>query len=157
MIRDLTLEDTLRVCKHMRETDRECIRVATGKFDPEEFAAIRWGTHGPAWTLCDGETPVAIFGISLNSEWIGTAWLVSTDEMRPLLWRKLMRFCATVRDRAISPDNPKRLRRIEAYVWCDWGSAAEFARRLGFESEGVRRCAGVGGEDFEVFSIVGRG
>lgn len=155
MIRDLTLADTLYVCQNMREMDRACIEAAIGEFEVEDFAATRWKAYGPAWTLTDGHAPVAIFGISFSTEWIGTAWLICTNEMTPGLWRKLMRFCIRVRGNALDPNNEHRLGRIEAYVLGAWKEADSFARRLGFELEGVRRRAGRNGEDFRVFSIVG--
>lgn len=146
----LSLADALTVVGNMREEDRYAMRAALGPVSDEVFAANRWQTEGPAWSMARDGDPIAIFGLSMGNAWSAVAWLVATPAMSPESWKKLMRHCRTVLGNARATG----LHRIEAQVLDGWPEADRFARRLGFEFEGTRRAAGRGGQDAHVFAIL---
>lgn len=148
MIRDLTLEAALHVCRNMRELDRRGVQALLGDVTADVFAVNRWQTDGPAWCVEQDGKPVAIFGIQLQHPGYGTGWLVCTEQMRS--FKKLLRFSRTVRDNALRHG----MRRIDALTLVDWPQAAAFAAKCGMEYEGLRRCVGVNGETFQAFSVV---
>lgn len=154
MIRELTLADALHVVARMRQRDRAGFRAALGDLSDDEIAANRWQSHGPAWTLDVDGLPVAIAGVNFPNSWTGVMWLVVVDSLPLESWRKVLRQTRTVIANALNPSNEHGKRRIEAHVMADWPEAQELVRRLGFEFEGVRRCAGSGGEDIQVWAIV---
>jgi hypothetical protein len=145
----LTLEDAIAVAKDMRDDDQLAIRALMGSLAPEVFAASRWQTEGPAWTLYQGDEPVAIFGLSQHCAWAATAWLVARPGITGESWRKLLRHCRTVA--ANLKGSP--LHRVEALVMEDWPAAARFAARLGFRHEGTKTAAGRRRENVEVWSL----
>ena len=148
----LTLEDALMVCASMRERDRRCVRAALGEVSYDVFAVNRWQTDGPAWSLHQDGAPVAIFGLSFQNDWVATAWLVATPQCSLNSWGKLLRFAKTVRNQAMGP-GPFHKGRIEAQVLVGWSDASRFAGCLGFVLEGIKRRAGSGGEDFEIWAV----
>lgn len=154
MIRELTLADAMHVVSNMRQRDRAGFRAALGDISDDAIAANRWQSHGPAWTLDVGGSPAVIAGVNFPNEWIGVMWLVVVDGLPLDSWRKVIRQTRTVIANALDPGNEHGRRRIEAHVMADWPEAQELVRRLGFEFEGVRRRAGFGGEDIQVWSIV---
>lgn len=154
MFRTMTLADALYVSQNMREEQRVCCKAMLGEHDDDTWAVTRWQGYGPAWTLLDDEgVPVAICGLSLQSPWLGIAWLVATDKMTGQSWRKLVRKARTVAANAMNPEHPQHRHRIEAHVLSTWRSASRFAARLGFTLEGVRRGAGSAGEDIEMYGM----
>lgn len=150
--RTLTLADALAVTTRMRKEDADCLRAVSEVTSPELYALSHWQTEGAAWTLLDGDDPVAIGGVKLPVPWIGVVWMVCTDGMTPASWKKLLRHGRTVLANA-SKQEP--LRRVECYVLSTWGKAREFAERSGFELESVRHAAGRDGQD--VLTYVYRG
>jgi hypothetical protein len=150
MFKTLTLADALSVVSRMRERDRQCVRAAMGQASDEAVAVGRWQTDGPAWSLWDERGPQAIGGLSFQNGWSAVFWLFATDDMRGNSWRKLIRHTRTVIANVTAPAHGRH--RIEAHVLSEWSEAREFARRLGFELEGVRRAAGAGGEDIEIWT-----
>lgn len=149
MIRDLTLEAALHVCRRMRPGDRAGVQALLGDIQDDVFAVNRWQTNGPAWFIEQDGEPAAIFGIELHHQAAGTAWLLCTPEMHS--FKKLLRYCRTVRDNAFSHAG---MRRIDALVLADWPQAAAYAAKCGMEYEGLRRCVGVNGETFQQFAVV---
>lgn len=154
MLHTLTLADTLAVVSRMRDWDHRCVRAALGDVPDEVFAAGRWQAEGPAWSLWDKSGPRAICGMQLPNAWTGVFWLIATPGMQPESWRKLIRLGRTVLANASDRANPNFRRRVEAHVLSGWVEAAQFASRIGFELEGVRRAAGSGGEDIEIWTKV---
>lgn len=154
MLCTLTLADTLAVVARMRDLDRRCVAAAMGEVSDEVFAANRWQTEGPAWSLWDDRGPQAVFGLTLVNGWTAVAWLVATDQMRRDSWRKLIRHSRTVLANVTDRANPNFRHRVEAHVLCEWTRASAFAQHLGLEREGTRRAAGAGGEDIEIWTKV---
>lgn len=154
MIRELTLADAMHVVSRMRQRDRDGFRAVLGEVSDDHIAANRWQCYGPAWVLDVDRRPSVIAGVNFLNDWTGFMWLVAVDGLRPESWRKVIRQTRTVISNALNPSNEHGKRRIEAHVMADWPEAQELVRRLGFEFEGVRRCAGFGGEDVQVWSIV---
>lgn len=149
MIVKLTLEDALAVAKDMRPDDILAVTALMGHLSPEVFAASRWQTEGPAWSLFQDNEPVAIFGLSMHCAWAATAWLVAKPEITSHSWRKLVRHCRTVA--ANLNDSP--LHRIEALVMEDWHAASRFAARLGFKHEGTKIAAGKRRENLQIWGL----
>lgn len=133
----------------MRPSDRAGVRAMLGDIPDDVFAINRWQTEGPAWHIEQEGEPVAIFGIQLQHQAAGTAWLVCTERMQS--FKKLLRHCRTVRENAFSQAG---MRRIDALVLADWHQAAGYAAKCGMEYEGLRRCVGVNGETFQQFAAV---
>lgn len=154
MLRTLTLADALEVCSAMREQDRQCVRAVLGDVSDEVFAANRWGTEGPAWSLWQ-DRPVAIGGLSFVSAWSGVLWMVATPEVSQQSWRKLLRHTRTVLANAGDPANPNYRHRIEAHCLSTWKEAIRFASRLGMAYEGRRFAVGSCGEDVDVLVRLG--
>jgi hypothetical protein len=154
VLRTLTLADALAVVGRMRERDRQCVRAALGDVPDEVFAANRWQTEGPAWSLYVGGRPVAIGGVQLPNDWTGVFWMVAVEGMTGESWRKLVRHTRTVLGNVTDRTQPCFRHRVEAHVLSGWLEAAEFAKRLGFEHEGTRRAAGSAGEDIEIWTKV---
>lgn len=154
MFKTLTLADTLAVVSRMRERDRQCMRAGLGDIPDEVYAANRWQTDGPAWSLWNERGPQAIGGVALVNAWSAVFWLIATDDMRPDSWRKLIRQTRTVLSNLTDRANPNFRHRVEAHVLSEWPEAVEFSRRFGFEFEGIRRAAGSGGEDIEIWTKV---
>lgn len=156
MIRTMTLADALYVVSHMRDMDRACVSAVAGDMGDEDFAANRWGTNGPAWTLCkESGEPIAIFGLSLHGApaWWCVAWLVATDAFGLNSARKLARHARIVLGTITNPASERYMRRIEAHVLSHWTEARRFAAHLGLTHEGTRRNAGRNGEDIETWAI----
>lgn len=141
-LRTLTLADALAVTTQMRQADVDCLNAVTDGLDAEHFALNLWQTEGAAWTLVQDGVPVAIGGVKLPVPWAGVVWIVAADGMRPASWKKLLRH-----GRIVLSNASKRLRRVECHVLGTWTEAIEFARREGFELEGVRHGAGRDGQD----------
>lgn len=150
--RTLTLADALAVTERMRQVDADCLHAVSEVTSPELYALAHWQHEGAAWTLLDGETPVAIGGVKLPVPWIGVVWMVCTDGMTPASWKKLIRHGRKVLGNA---SKQAALRRVECYVLSTWPEAREFAERFGFELESVRHGAGRDGQD--VLTYVYRG
>jgi len=146
--RQLTLADALMVSAGMRAEDRECLEVVLGACDVEGFAVNRWQSDGAAWSMEQGDRPVAIFGLSRVNPWTLNAWLIGTPALSVQSWKKLLRFSRTVRGNAL-----QTTRRIECMVLSTWPRAARFAESLGFELEGVKRGAGRDGQDVLLYAI----
>lgn len=151
-LRQLTLSDALYVAENMREEDADCLVAVLGSCHAESFAHNRWSTPGAAWSLHQDGRPVAAFGLTQATEWSTNAWLITTPEITPQSWRKLLRHARTVRINALASG----LSRIECSVLATWPKARRFAEQLGFELEGVRRAAGRDGEDVLLFGIINR-
>jgi hypothetical protein len=143
----LSLADALFVIANMRDEDRLCASAVLGVTTDDVYAVNRWQTEGPAWTLLQDGEPAAIFGLSMHVPWAATAWLIATPRFHS--WRKLLRHCRTVLgNMAASP-----LHRIECQVVTGWPEAEAFARRAGFDFEGVRVRAGRNRQDILLFAI----
>jgi hypothetical protein len=145
----LTLDACLHVCRNMRDEDRRGIEAAMGKTSAETFAVNRYQSEGPAWFIEQDGAPVCIFGIQLQHDKAGIAWMVCANNMRS--FKKLIRFSRTVADNAFKHAG---MRRIEACTLVGWEQAKEFAKRLGMDHEGTRRQVGTGGESFHIFARV---
>jgi hypothetical protein len=155
MHRTLTLDDALFVVRRMRVEDRRCLQAVLPDATDDSFAIDRFNTDGPAWTMCNADcVPVAIAGIAFQTRWSGTIWMVATDGIDRYSFGKLIRLARTVLGQITDPSHPAYKQRIEANVLAGWTGASRFIRHLGFEYEGTRRSAGVGGEDIEMWSIV---
>lgn len=155
MLRELTLADALTVCADMRPEDVQCVLAFSGREPGEWFAADRWQTYGPAWTLLQDGEPWAIGGVSLRTAWSGVLWMVARPGLTGQSWRKALRATRTVIASAMRPGNPQYRHRIEAQVLQGWAGASEFARRLGLTFEGVARQMGAQGESFEIWAVTG--
>lgn len=154
--RTLTLSDALTVITDMRETDRACLGAMLGEVSDEVFAADRFQSTGPAWTLLDDDgAPMAVTGLNMPNAWSATAWLVARRGLKAQSWRKLVRLARTVLANAADAGHEQYRHRIEAHVLASWSGARILAQRLGFHYEGIRRGAGRRGEDIEVWAIVG--
>lgn len=140
--RTLTLADAVAVTTRMRRADADCLRAVSEITDPQQYAIHHFQAEGAAWTLLDGDEPVAIGGVRLPVPWTGVLWLVATDRMRPSTWKKILRHTRIVLNNA-----SKQLRRVECHVLGTWPEAIRFAQQLGFELEGVQRSAGRDGQD----------
>lgn len=151
MFQQLTLADALVVASGMRPDDRACLEAVTGVCDAEAFALNRWQTDGAAWAMYEDGRPVAMFGLSRVNPWTLNAWLIGTPALSLQSWKKLLRFCRTVRGNAL-----QTTRRIECMVLSTWPRAARFAESLGFELEGVKRGAGREGQDVLLYAITGK-
>lgn len=151
MFRQLTLADALVVASGMRQDDRACLEAVTGDCDAEAFAVNRWQTDGAAWAMYEGGRPVIMFGLSRVNPWTLNAWLIGTPGLSHQSWKKLLRFCRTVRGNAL-----QTTRRIECMVLSTWPVAARFAESLGLELEGVKRGAGREGQDILLYAITGK-
>jgi hypothetical protein len=149
-LRTLTLADALAVTSSMRKVDRDCLHAVGFITDPEQLALYHWQSEGAAWTVLDELGPVAIGGIRLATPWNGVVWFLCAQRITPASWKKLIRH-----SRKVMVNASKQLRRVECYVLSTWPEALEFARREGFEVEGVRRNAGRDGQD--VLTLVYRG
>lgn len=149
-LRTLTLADALAVVTQMRQVDAQCLNAVTDGLDAERFALNLWQTEGAAWTLLEGDSPVAVGGVKLPVPWCGVVWFVCTDGMGPASWKKLIRH-----GRIVLSNASKRLRRVECHVLGSWAEAILFAERIGFELEGVRHAAGRDGQD--ILTYVYRG
>jgi hypothetical protein len=141
-LRTMTLADAVAVTSRMRQPDRDCLHAVAEGVDLEQFAINLHQTEGAAWTVMDGDEPVAIGGVKLPVPWSGVVWFVCTDRMRPVTWKKLIRH-----GRIVLGNASKQLRRVECHVLGSWAEAVLFAERIGFEVEGVRRNAGRDGQD----------
>lgn len=146
----LTLADALLVVGDMGENDRIALRAVLGAVGDEPIAVSRWQTEGPAWTLLADGAPIAIFGLSMNTKWSATAWLISTPAMHGDSWRKLIRHCRTV----LFNMKSSPIHRIEAHVLAGWDEAERFVKHLGGTLEGTRRKAGKDGQDVQIWSFV---
>jgi len=150
--RSLDLASAVYVASNMRALDSDCLTVATTITSPEVFGLNRWQTDGAAWSLHDDSgRPIAMGGISQVVPWIGTAWMVATDDMTAGSWKKLMRH-----SRKVFHNAAKTIPRIEAHVLRSWSDADKFARSLKFELEGVRYRAGRNGQDILTFVYQGK-
>lgn len=141
-LRELTLADALAVTTRMRQVDAQCLHAVADGIDAQQFAANLHHATGAAWTVMDGDEPVAIGGMKLPVPWVGVAWFVCTDRMRPASWKKLIR-----QGRIVLSNASKQLRRVECHVLGTWAEAILFAEKCGFELESVRRGAGRDGQD----------
>jgi len=151
----MTLADALVVVADMRPEDEACIRAVVGEAPGEWFAAERWRTNGPAWTVVQDGEPWAIGGISMPNRWSGVMWLVCRPGMTSDSWRKCIRKTRTVLDNALSPGNAFYMHRVEALVLDGWIGARLFVERLGFVCEGTRRQAGAAGENIQTWVRLG--
>jgi len=153
-MRELTLSDALAVVRDMRLEDRACVAAMNPGLTDEQFAVNRWQTHGPAWVIDDDHgAPVAIGGVSFQTDWLGVFWFVATPRMRPKHWKNTIRNLDTVLARAQEKGNPYFKRRLEAYTLGGWEEAARFAASR-FEFEGTKRGAGANGEDILMWARV---
>lgn len=156
MLRELTLADALAVCADMRPMDAACVRAVCAREPGEWFAADRWQSTGPGWTLLQDGEPVAIGGVNLPNAWTGVVWMVARPSMRLETWRKGIRHTRTVMRNALQMDNEQRRHRLEAHVLHGWREASAFAQHLGLTLEGIRRQAGAQGESIEVWAATSR-
>lgn len=146
-IRTLTLASAVHVACNMRERDRECLEAVTMITDPEVFGLNRWQTDGAAWAMFnDAGEPIAMGGISQLVPWVGTTWIVATNDMDVRSWKKLVRH-----SRKVLHNAAKTIPRIEAYVLESWYEADKFARSMGFEFESERKRAGRDGQSILAF------
>lgn len=152
MLRDLTLADALAVCADMRPEDAACVRAVSGLEPGEWFAVDRWRTGGPGWTLLQGGEPWAIGGLSTPTAWVGVLWMVARPGMTAASWGKALRAARIVAKGA----ELIGLHRVEAHVLHGWAGASGFAQRIGLQFEGIRRCAGAGGESIEMWAATGQ-
>lgn len=158
-LRELTLADAASVAGRMRNLDRQCVRALLGDITDDEFAADRFRAFaaGAGWSLVDDAgTPWAISGLSFSNTWTCVLWLVVVDGLPLQSWRKLVGAAKTLVAKAIEPSSPLGTHRIEAHVLSTWTEAQHLVRRVGMQLEGVRRCAGRGGEDIQVWAAVRR-
>ncbi len=152
--RTLTLDDAILVARDMREHDRACIQALMPGVQDEQFAVNRWQTDGPAWTLLNDQfEPVAIGGISFQSEWCGVFWFVARPCIQRKQWEKAIRTLDTVLSCVQDPNNPNFKRRLEAYTLGGWDAAERFAASR-FDFEGTKRGAGSRGEDILLWARV---
>lgn len=150
--RTLNLAAAVYIASNMRAMDWQCLEAVTIIQDPEVFGLNRWQTDGAAWSLHDDQgVPIAMGGISQNVPWVGTAWMVATDQMTPTSWKKLVRH-----SRKVFHTAAKVIPRIEAHVLKDWTEADKFARSLKFEFEGERHRAGRDGQSILTFVYQGQ-
>lgn len=155
MIRALSLADALLVCSDMRPADAACVRAMTGLEPGDWFAAERWGSSGPAWTLEQDGQPWAIGGVNMPQKWHAVMWLIARPGMTPQSWRKLIRETRKVLACLGDPEHQAYVHRVEALVLEGWPEAQRFAEALGFGFEGVRRALGARGENVQTWARVG--
>lgn len=101
---------------------------------------------GPAWTAMDGDRIAAVGGFLMQWDGRFLAWAIIAKGAN---MRKLTRIAKTKIDAF-------DVRRIEATIDVGFRQAIKWAEMLGFEFEGVLRCAGLNGEDFAMYSKVVR-
>lgn len=154
-MRDLELLDALHVAGRMRDWDRRCISALAGPVSDEEFAVNRWQTAGPAWSMWHDGEPVMIGGIELRNAWVAVFWMFAVEGVTPRGWACLMRHTRKVLANATNPAHEHYRHRVEAYTLGGWAGAEDLAKRFGFEHESVKRGGGSGGEDLNVWAIVG--
>jgi hypothetical protein len=146
----LTLSAALHIVKNMRASDRECLTQMMADFTDESFAVNRWQTDGAAWQFLQDGVPVIMGGIQQPMPWVGVAWMVSTEGVRPESWKKLLRFSRTVFGNA-----SKTIPRLEANVLQGWNQAAKYAEKVGFAFEGTRYRSARDGRNVLVYAITG--
>ena len=154
-LRDLTLADALIVCADMRPEDAACVRAVAGREPGEWFAVDRWQASGPGWSAWQDGAPVAIGGMTYPAPWIGRLWLVARPSIHGSTWREVLRAVRALME-SLDPAHPYPVRRIEAQVLHGWKTAGALVSHLGLTLEGVRRCAGSGGESIEDWAAVAR-
>ncbi len=155
MMRDLSLSDCLFVASRMREADRQCVLALMGPVSDDEFAISRVQSYGPAWSMAQGGQPVAVGGVTLQNPWSCVFWMFATDAINGESWRKLIRHTRTVLANVTNPCHEHYRHRVEAYTLGGWDGAEGLAERFGFRHEATRRGFGSGGEDMNVWAIVG--
>lgn len=101
---------------------------------------------GPAWTAIDGDSVAAVGGFLLQWDGRFLAWAVIGKGAR-------MRALTRITKEKIDSFS---VRRIEATIDVRFRQAVKWVQMLGFEFEGVLRCAGLNGEDFAMYSKVVR-
>ena len=154
-MRDLTLSDCLQVAGRMRDRDRQCVRALMGPVSDDEFAISRVQSYGPAWSMHQYGKPVAVGGVTLQNAWSCVFWMFATDEITRESWRKLIRHTRTVLGNVTNQAHEHYRHRVEAYTLDGWVEAERLAERFGFAHEATRKGFGSGGEDMNVWAIVG--
>jgi hypothetical protein len=101
---------------------------------------------GPAWTVFDGERIAGMGGFLLQWDGRFLAWAMIAKGANMVGLTRIAR----------SIVNGFNVRRIEATIDVNFRQAAKWVSMLGFEFEGVLRCAGLNGEDFAMYSKVVR-
>ena len=101
---------------------------------------------GPAWTVLDRNVVQAVGGFVLQWDGRFLAWAIIAEGAN---MRALTRIARGVLEGFL-------VRRIEATVDVQFRQATKWVSMLGFQFEGVLRCAGLNGEDFAMYSKVVR-
>lgn len=103
---------------------------------------------GPAWSLVEGETVLASFGICKIEEGIGHLWAYISEDAKGH-GRTMIKFGRKVIGMAMS-----NYHRLQSNVRADKEEYVRFSEMLGLEKEGLLRKATADKRDLWVFSKV---
>ena len=131
----------------VREIDR---RILAGIDVPRFIRGL--SRHGPAFTAWADGRPACIGGVFTITDWMGEAWLVTSDlvQRHPLFFHRAVRQYL----RLIAQETG--FRRVQANVSSLNPASLKWTPRLGFVEEGPLYAYGPGGEDYYRFAWLRR-
>lgn len=144
------LIDLLNVCHRIPDDEKEQYEAFCGeKYDPNTFAARLSLAAGPSWVLCDGDSPIAVAGFSMERPGVWQDWMVSTPEAwSPANWRGTTRYVRNVMGGMLKSE----AHRLQCISLRSRIRAHEWYRLLGLRQEGILEAYGVDGQDALMFS-----
>lgn len=148
------LLDYLKVCIDAVDDIKEQYEAVSGlKYDPERIAAQHAMAPGPAWVLCEGETPIVVAGFHLQRPGVWQEYLFSTHRAWAYHALGTTRYVKRVMDAMMKSE----AHRIECISLVSRAFTHDWLSVLGFEPEGTLRAYGANGEDAIMFARVRAG
>jgi len=153
IFRDMTLIDTIHVCRNEKPESR-AIRNNTGLDDePDEYAVKLFHDSLASWVVLNlDHTPVMIGGFLDNPGSRFTFWMMPSTFFKRTYWPDVHAFGEAILENLFK--EVKDASRIEAIVASSAPGGSSWLKSLGFELEGVMRSYGKNGEDYLMFSII---
>lgn len=104
-----------------------------------------WNNHGPAYTLIIDDVIVCSAGVTCLGWNRGEAWMLISS----LFFQYKKTTYKVIKNMLGFIAREKGLKRIQSFIFCDSNTEVRerFLKHLGFEREGISRCAGPDNQD----------
>lgn len=152
MIVAMEPEHLVYVSQNLRDGElKESLSLKWGD-SLEHFVVDRMEVDGAKFTISLAGEPVMVFGATFCSPRVATIWMISTDKIGSVI-KEAIRFW---RKELLPKIWEARVHRVEIEVMESNTKAIKFAKRMGFEYEGTKQCAGKDQENICFFGLVRR-
>lgn len=151
VLRELTLLDTLGVCLHLPQDERDQFAELSGaEFDPETATVFAWSQPGPKWCIATDDKPLVACGYTVQRPGVYESWYLATAEAwRPHGKEVTARTVEIIQGMLAGPAH-----RLETYCLASRKLARRWYSSIGLHHEATLKRYSVHGADVVIYAAV---